>query len=156
MSPIYICRLVRAHYPNLSLTIEGERGFDTAAVWINEEQDRKRHPSGSFPASCLSVRPWRWDGEESLKSNEVRACPQCELRFCCGTFLKDRFFLSAFKKYVIRRRLACLSLGGTAPVSSCSPRQWPLWSYSKKKSGAFVKDAASSRAWLENVFKSPL
>lgn len=124
MSPIYFCRVVCVHYPNLSFTIECERSFDTAAVCTNEEQDRKRRPSDTFPASRLSACLWHCEMEKKASSKmRCKHVYSMNSPFAMELFEKiNIYFLSAFTIYVIKLPETRFSpadfLSLAAPVSS--------------------------------------
>lgn len=73
------------------------------AVCINEEQDRKRHPSDIYPSSCLAACLWHCEMERKAWS-KMRCKHVCSMNSCFGMELFEderTFFLSAFTMYVI-------------------------------------------------------
>lgn len=158
MSPIYLSKVVCVHYLNLSFTIESESNFDTAAVCINEERDRKRHPSDIYPSSCLSACLWHCEMEKKA-SSKMRCKHVNSMNSCFAMELFERWtymFLSAFTVYVVRLTEThffpphFLSLPAFFPFFSLYSE--PSGFHSRKKSAVFVKYTASSGQGLEWLF----
>lgn len=73
-------------------------------VCVNEEQDRKRHPSDIYPSSCLSGCLWHCEMEKKA-SSKMRCKHVDSMNSCFAMQLFKRWmyiFLSAFTMYVIR------------------------------------------------------
>lgn len=63
------------------------------AVCINEEQDRKRHPSDTYPSSCLAACLWHCEMERKAWS-KMRCKHVCSMNSCFGMelFKDERTF----------------------------------------------------------------
>lgn len=115
------------------------------AVCINEEQDRKRHPSDIYPSSCLAACLWHCEMERKAWS-KMRCKHVCSMNSCFGMELFEderTFFLSAFTMYVITLKKTHSSpphfLSLAAFFSFFFPLHWPSGFQSRKKPAPFVK-----------------
>lgn len=103
MSPIYFCRVVCVHYPNLSFAIECESSFDMAALCVQTRSGTARGtPAIHIPPSCLSARPWHGEMEKRAPS-EMRCKHVYSANSC--------FAMELFKRltYIFCQPSRCMS-----------------------------------------------